>query len=169
MKKRAKNWTRNVIYMPPFIVCHPADRYRNKGVKTIPFFCTRVIWYYFFNWNNISRGIRAFVNNSWFGYAYALDNLELIWFWSVRIRKTAKRIFCSCSPADHDCGQLFLRLVVLRKLSAENWLDKLYRTDIEVGGMQLSGENCELLRMIIYPRYIMWRVYIHVNSGENYE
>ena len=61
-KKQAKNWTRNVIYVSIFQGFHLNRIWcRNRGVQTIPFFCTQVTWFFFFNWNNISRGIL-----SWF-------------------------------------------------------------------------------------------------------
>ena len=58
----------------------PSNRCRNKGVQTIPFLYTQVMHLFILNWKSVSRGIRGFVNKSWFGYDYALDNLELTWF-----------------------------------------------------------------------------------------
>ena len=73
--------------------------------------------------------------NSWFGYDYALDNLELTWFQGGQKRKTAKTLFVRSALAiTTDCGQLFLQFVVFRKLLAENWLDKLYCTGLMYPG-----------------------------------
>ena len=107
-KKQAKNWTRNVIYISIVQVFHPTDVEIEVSKRSLSSIRRRSV-FFFFNWNYISRIIRGFVNNSWFGYDY--DNLD------------------SRNAGDHDCGQLVLQFVAFRKLLAESRLDKLSCTD----------------------------------------
>ena len=128
-KKQAKNWTRNVIYISIVQVFHPTDVEIEVSKRFLSSIRSRWSVLFVFNWNNISRSIiRDFVDKSWFGYDHGhVTGTCLIFEWPKK--KNCKNNICSRSPGDHDCGKLFLQVVVFRKLLAENWLDKLYCTD----------------------------------------
>ena len=67
-KKQAKNWTRNVICIVIFQVFHPTDVEIKVKVSKRFLSSIRTWLFFFFNRDNISRGTRGFVNNSWFDY-----------------------------------------------------------------------------------------------------
>ena len=72
---RQKNWTRNVISIWIFQVFHPTDVEIKASKRFLSAIRTQVIWLcFFFNWNNISRTIRGFVNNIPGAYYHG-------WFW----------------------------------------------------------------------------------------
>ena len=147
-KKQAKNWTRNVIYISIFQVFHPTDVEIKVSKRFLSSIRSRWSVLFVFNWNNISRSIiRDFVDKSWFGYDHGhVTGTCLIFEWPKK--KNCKNNICSRSPGDHDCGKLFLQVVVFRKLLAENWLDKLYCTD----------HGCVLHTCVLLVPFTFWLI-----------
>ena len=99
---------------------------RNKDAQTIHFFYMQVIWFCF-EIGIIFREVFVVLLtiDDLAICDYALDNLELTWFYSGRQRKTAKYIFVRAA--------LVITTVIMvssnSPYTAESWLDKLFCTD----------------------------------------
>ena len=107
----------------------PPNRCRNRGRQTIPFIELQVIWYFWVSSQHYFSKYSLFCKKMliWLWLWPRQPGTYLILEWPKK--RTCWNNICSLSPGDHDCVQLFLQLVVFRKLLAENRLDKLCCTD----------------------------------------